>query len=185
MRTLQGIVLGTGVVVMAACAQGITTDYNPSIGFSQFRTFAMVSRPDSASHELVDDRVREAVAAQLATKGLTETDRKGADLFVGYGIVDHTHKVVYGNNWGWGPAWGWRYYRWGVAWPVDTRREITRYTDGTVVVCLVDAKTRRVVWQGQAEDVLSLPVGNPEQATKQISQAVARILAKFPPTVRA
>lgn len=184
MRRLQGMVLGVGVVAMAACARSITTDYNPSVGFKQYRTFAMVSRPDSASHELVDDRVREAVAAQLAGKGLTETGRERADLFVGYGVVDHTHRAVY-DNWGWGPAWGWRYYRWGVAWPVDTRREITSYTDGTVVVCLLDAKTRRVVWQGQAEDVLRLPVGNPEQATKQISHAVTRILDKFPPTVRA
>lgn len=184
MRRLQGLVLGAGVMAMAACARSITTDYNSSIGFSQYRTFAMVSRPDSASHELVDDRVREAVASQLIAKGLAETDRKGADLFVGYGVVDHTHKSVYVDNWGWGPAWGWRYYRWGVAWPLESRREITRYTDGTVVVCLVDAKSRRVVWQGQAEDVLRLPVGNPEQATKQISHAVARILDKFPPTAR-
>lgn len=185
MRRLQAMVLGAGVLAMAACAQGITADYNPSVQFSKYRTFAMVSRPDSASHQLVDDRVREAVAIQLANKGFTETNRDRADLFVGYGVVDHTHKEVQETGWPWGPAWGWRYYRWGVAWPMDARREITRYNDGTVVVCLVDAKTRRVVWQGQAEDVLRLPVGNPERATEQLSHAVARIFTKLPPTLRA
>ena len=74
--------------------------------------------------ELVDDRVRAAVAAQLINKGLGETTRSAADLYVGYGVVDHTHTTVYRDNWGWGPGWGWRYYRWGVAWPVDTRREV-------------------------------------------------------------
>ena len=185
MLRLQAMALAAGVLAMAGCAAGITRDYNPSVQFSQYRTFAMVSRPDSMSHQLVDDRIREDVAFQLRRKGLTQTRRDQADLFVGYGIVDRTHREVYQSGWPWGPAWGWRYYRWGVAWPVDTQREINRYTDGTVVVSLVDAKTRRVVWQGQAADVLRLPVGNPDKASDQLSQAVARIFAKFPPANRA
>jgi hypothetical protein len=183
MSGLRSKVLAAGLVATAACAgRQVSTDYSPSIDFSRYRTFAMVSRPDSASHELVDDRVRAAVAAQLINKGLGETTRSAADLYVGYGVVDHTHTTVYRDNWGWGPAWGWRYYRWGVAWPVDSRREVETYTDGTVVVCLVDAATRRVVWEGQAADVLGLPVSNPERATKQVGQAVAKIFAKYPPT---
>jgi hypothetical protein len=67
-----------------------------------------------------------------------------------------------------------------VAWPVDLQRSVETYTDGTVVICLVDAKTKRVVWQGQAADVLSLPVNDPTKATKRIDEAVAKILAKYP-----
>jgi hypothetical protein len=37
------------------------------------------------------------------------------------------------------------------------------------------------VWQGQAADVLSLPVRNPKDATKDISKAVAQIFTKYPP----
>jgi hypothetical protein len=50
------------------------------------------------------------------------------------------------------------------------------------VINLVDAKTKRVVWQGQAADVLSLPVENPASATSKIDDAVAKILAKYPPS---
>jgi hypothetical protein len=180
---LRGIALGTCLIITAGCAgQQVAIDYSPATGFSQYRTFALVSRPDSASHQLIDDRVRNSVEAQLGAKGLTETDRSKADLFVGYGVVDRTHKEVntYGNGWGWGGGWGWRYYRWGVAWPMDVQRTVETYTDGTVVICLVDAKTRHVVWQGQAAGVVDLPVGDPAKATRRIDEAVGKMFAKYP-----
>jgi len=180
----RGLALGACLIALAGCAgQRVSTDYSPSVGFTQYRTFALVSRPDSASHQLLDDRVRNAVEAQLESKGLSEADPKAADLFVGYGVVDHTHKEINtygtGGGWGWG-GWGWR-RRWGVAWPTSLQSSIDSYTDGTVVVSLVDAKTRRVVWQGQAADVLSLPIGDPAKATRSIDEAVSKIFAKYPP----
>ena len=95
------------------------------------------------------------------------SDRQHADLYVGYGMVDRTHTEVYSyrDGWGWGGGWGWRYYRWGVAWPMSIRRQVETYTDGTVVVNLIDAKTKQVVWQGEVADVVSLPVGDPLHAT--------------------
>jgi uncharacterized protein DUF4136 len=182
---LGGTALGIGLVVLAGCAGNqVSTDYSPAAGFSQYRTFSMVSRPDSVSHQLIDDRVRNSVEARLEGKGLKETDRSSADLFVGYGVVDRTHKEIYttGPGWGWGGGWGWRSYRWGMAWPTDLRRSVETYTDGTVMICLVDAKTHRLVWQGQADDALSLPVNDPAKATRSIDEAVASILAKYPPS---
>jgi len=172
------------LIAAGACAgQQVSTDYSPDTGFADYRTFALVSRPDSASHELIDDRVRIAVEAQLKNKGLLETNRESADLFVGYGVVDHAHTEVYTTQagWGWGGNWGWRSYRWGVAWPADLRSSVETYTDGTIVVCLVDARTQRLVWQGRASDVLALPVTNPPKATQQIDGAVRKLLAKYPP----
>jgi hypothetical protein len=147
MRKLKSMVLAAGVLVTAACAPGVTTDYHPSVRFSPYHTFAMVSPPQSESHQLVDDRLRETVAIHLADQGLTETDRDHADLFVGYRVVD-------------------------------------RHDDGAVLVSLLDAKTRHVVWQARADDVLSLPVRSPDRATEQVGQAVARIFTKFPPALR-
>jgi hypothetical protein len=181
---LGGTTLGMCLMVLAGCAgQQVSTDYSPATGFSQYRTFSMVSRPDSVSHQLIDDRVRNSVEARLEGKGLKETDRSSADLFVGYGVVDRTHKEIFttGPGWGWGGGWGWRSYRWGVAWPMDLRRSVETYTDGTVLITMVDAKTHRLVWQGQADDALSLPVNDPSKATRSIDRAVASIPANSPP----
>jgi len=182
---MRRLTLGIGLILAAGCAgQQVTTDYSPATSFSQFTTFALVSSPDTAAaQQLLDQRVRNAVQAQLTTKGLTPADRQNADLYVGYGMVDKTHRQVYSYNdgWGWGGGWGWRYYRWGVAWPMTVQRRVETYTDGTVVVNLVDAKTKKVVWEGEVPDVVNLPVDNPVRATKEVDAAVTKLFTKYPP----
>jgi len=182
---MRRLTLGIGLILAAGCAgQQVTTDYSPATSFSQFTTFALVSSPDTAAaQQLLDQRVRNAVQAQLTTKGLTPADRQNADLYVGYGMVDKTHRQLYTYNdgWGWGGGWGWRYYRWGVAWPMTVQRRVETYTDGTVVVNLVDAKTKKVVWEGEVPDVVNLPVDNPVRATKEVDAAVTKLFTKCPP----
>ena len=64
---------------------------------------------------------------------------------------------------------------------MTVQHQIETYTDGTVVVHLIDAKTKQVVWQGEIADVVNLPVENPVQATQQIDAAVSKLFAKYPP----
>jgi hypothetical protein len=181
---LRQIAFGIGLLLAAGCAgQQVTTDYSPATNFSQFRTFALVMPPDTGARQLLDQRVRSSVQAQLIAKGLTLADRQSADLYVGYGMVDKTHRQVYTyqDGWGWGRGLGWRYWRWGVAWPMSTYRQVETYTDGTVVVNLVDAKTKQVVWEGEIADVVDLPVNNPVRATEDVDAAVAKLFTKYPP----
>jgi hypothetical protein len=183
-RTRQ-LALGLGLLLAAGCAgQNVRTDYSPATSFSQYKTFALVMPPDTGSQQLLDQRVRNAVQAQLSAKGLTLADRENADLFVGYGMVDKTHQEIYSYNdgWGWGGGrFGWRYWRYGVAWPMTVQHRIETYTDGTVVVNLVDAKTKQVVWEGEVPDVVNLPVDNPVRATKEVDAAVTKLFTKYPP----
>jgi hypothetical protein len=165
---MRHIALGMGLILAAGCAgQQVATDYSPKTSFSHFRTFALVMPPDSASQQLLDQRVRSAMQSQLDAKGLTQADRQNADLFVGYGMVDKTHTNVYTSRdgWGWGGGWGWRYWRWGVAWPMTVNRQIETYTDGTVVVNLIhDTKLSRrptaLLYPGAP------PVGGHDPATR-------------------
>jgi hypothetical protein len=182
--TIRRVALGMGLALAAGCAgQQVTTDYSPATSFSQYKTFALVMPPDTGAQQLLDQRVRNAVQAQLTTKGLSLADRDNADLYVGYGMVDKTHTQAYSyrDGWGWGGGLGWRYWRWGVAWPMTVQRRIETYTDGTVVVNLVDAKTKQVVWEGEVPDVVNLPVDNPVRATKEVDAAVTKLFTKYPP----
>jgi hypothetical protein len=183
MRARQ-IAVGIGLILATGCAgRPVSTDFSPATSFSQFRTFALVAPPDTAGQQLLDQRVRNAVQAQLDAKGLTASDRQHADLFVGYGMVDRTHKEIYSyrDGGGGGGGGGWRYWRWGVAWPMTVQRRVETYTDGTVVVNLIDAKTKQVVWEGEVGDVVNLPVTNPVSATQKIDAAVAKLFTKYPP----
>jgi uncharacterized protein DUF4136 len=183
--TIRTIALGMGLVVAAGCAgQQVTTDYSPATSFSQYKSFALVMPPDTGAQQLLDQRVRNAVQAQLSSKGLTLADRENADLYVGYGMIDKTHSQIYSYNdgWGWGGGrWGWRYWRYGAAWPMTVQRRIETYTDGTVMVNLVDAKTKHVVWEGEVPDVVNIPVDNPIKATKEVDAAVTKLFLKYPP----
>src|SRR5438093_6877870 len=121
---MRQITMGMGLLLAAGCAgQRVTTDYSPATSFSQYRTFALVVPPDTGAQQLLDQRVRNAVQAQLTAKGLTVADRQNADLYVGYGMVDKTHRSVYTyrDGWGWGGGWGWRYSRSRVAWPMTVQ----------------------------------------------------------------
>jgi len=61
---LRVVAIAVGAVAAVGCAgQQVSTDYSPSAAFSGYHTFAIVSRPDSASHQLLDDRVRSALEA--------------------------------------------------------------------------------------------------------------------------
>src|SRR5260370_13122188 len=80
-RSIRDIALGAVLMATGACAgTPVTTDFSPSAPFSQYRSLALVARPDSASHQLIDARVAQAVAAQLKAKGLTQTGRDNAEL---------------------------------------------------------------------------------------------------------
>lgn len=180
----QHIAFGMGLILLAGCAGNqVITDFSPDVSFSQFRSYALVMPPDTAAQQLLDQRVRNAVRAQLAAKGLAVSDREHADLFVGYGMVDKTHTEIFDDPaaWGWGRGWGWRYYRWGVAWPMSAQRQIETYTDGTVVVSLIDARTKQVVWQGEVASVVTLPIEDPFRATREIDAAVTKLFEKYPP----
>jgi hypothetical protein len=181
---LRTMLLCLPAAAALGCAgQGVTTDYSPAARFSAYRTYALVMPPDTGGRQLLDQRVRNAVQAQLETKGLTGVARDRADLYVGYGMVDRTHTTIYSydDGWGWGGRWGWRYWRWGVAWPMAERRQLETYTDGTVVVNLVDAKTKQVVWEGEIPGVVDIPVSDPVRATNRIDDAVEKLFERYPP----
>jgi hypothetical protein len=177
-------VVSIALTLVAACAsQPITVGYNPDAGFSSFRTFAMVSRPNSASPQFLDDGMRTDIETQLEAKGLRDTTLAGADLLVGYGIVDRTNKDGAKGGWDWAPARGWR-YQWGVAWPSTAAPDASTYPDGTAVVYLVSTRNWQIVWQARAPDVLLLPPGSVVHARQQIAGAVATLFTKFPPSSR-
>ena len=41
---------------------------------------------------------------------------------------------------------------------MSSRRQVETYTNGTVVVNMIDAKSKQVIWQGEVTDVVNLPI---------------------------
>jgi hypothetical protein len=155
-----------------ALAQSVSYDFDRRAGFSTFRTYAW-TRGTELSDQLNHGRVVRAIESQLAAKGLTKVDAgAGPDLLVAYhASFDKNLQIdAFGDGWG-GARFGGR--RSGTA----TTHEIVT---GTVVIELVDAATRSVVWRGMASNDLD-PGASPEKREKNITKAAQKVFENYPP----
>jgi len=52
------------------------------------------------------------------------------------------------------------------------------YKDGTLMIDVIDAAKKQLIWQGTGNKEIDKPSKNPDQA---INEAVQKIMASFPP----
>jgi hypothetical protein len=71
------------------------------------------------------------------------------------------------------PYWRWRW--WGPPEPV-----VTEYTEGTVVVDVVNPKTKVLLWRGQGVASVS---DDPQTYAKDLARTVEKIIERFPEAV--
>jgi len=163
----------------------VTADYNPNANVASCHTYAWAQehvtnagQPAAYSNPLNSDRLRAAIEANLAARGITRASERGAaDCVVGYAIgsrvvADEYAGVGLGVGYGWGPGWGRRWGAWGYSdWP-PVRDE------GRISIDLFDAKTRTAIWHASVnQNVVDLT--GPSAAVK-INEATAAIFTKFP-----
>lgn len=129
-------------------------------------------------NDIATQNVEAVVDNALLNKGL-QKDESDPDMLVGYHFfVEQKTRTVtdppmYGPYMGWG-RWGWRgwapgYWGWG-----RTRTET--YQDGTLVVDMVDARSKKLVWRGSIENAVS----SPSNITERLPKEVDKILEKYP-----
>jgi hypothetical protein len=166
---------------LAACsAVSVTTDYDHSTSFAQYRTYAFVPSnekiPLSPSTEAA---FRDSLRENLAARGITEVSQD-ADLHVVRHISTKEKLVVYhSNDWPYrGLPYGYGYYGLWASAPV-TYSDISQYTEGTLILDFVDAKTQKLVFRGIATGTVS----DPETNAKRVREAIEEIVEKFPNTI--
>jgi hypothetical protein len=151
----------------------IYTDYDPSVNFSQYRTFMWI-KPPHMRDPLMNDRIVNAINAALTAKGWRLVD-EGADVGVAAHVAtreQHTLETFYS---GFGGGWFW--HRWGIGTGMATTTEET-YTVGTLVVDLFDSRTRKLIWRGKATDILP---EDPKKTAKKLNKDIEKLFKKFPP----
>ncbi len=176
-----------GLLSALGCASvKVTTDYDPAYDFSQLRRFDWLpvkpspepTEGEEMSDALLAKRVRSAVEQQLVTRGFLRSS-ESPDFFV------HWHSVVrskidirtYPAGAGYG-SWGYPYSRGG--WWGGTYVDVRQYDEGTLVVDVIDADSRSLVWRGAGSRVMR-DVSEPEERIGIVNDAVRRILHSFPP----
>src|SRR5271170_4004495 len=176
---------GAVVLSLAACnSLPVITDVNPNMSVSNCHTYefaqehvANANQPAAYGNPLNAERLRNAVAANLAAKGIQHVAEHGtAECVVGYAMgtrqVFNDYYAGFGAGWGYG--WGRRggvYGGWG--WDGPSVSDETR-----IAVDLFDAKSRTPIWHASvSQNVADLTGPNAEA---KISAGTAAIFAKFP-----
>ena len=175
---------GALVLSLTACTGlAVKTDANPAMSVSNCHTYAFApehvanaDQPAAYGNPLNAERLRVAIEANMAAKGIQRVDRGAAECMVGYAMgsrqVFNDYYAGYGAGWGYG--WGRRggfYGGWG--WDGPYVSDETR-----IAVDLFDAKSRTPIWHASvSQNVADLSGPNAEA---KISAGTAAIFAKFP-----
>ncbi|MCE9685225.1 DUF4136 domain-containing protein [Shewanella sp. AS16] len=181
---MKKLLLAVAVLALSACSSTKTSwDYDPGVNFTQYKTYAWVAKQmDGASYQLdglMDERVRDAMNAELAMKGFKQVDMANADVLVNYltkidkKIDVDTFSSNFGYNPYYGPAWGW-----GAG--MQTQTSVREYEVGTLILDIVDHKTNKLVWRGSLADTVRNKK-SPQEKVQIINAAVASIMQNYPP----
>lgn len=168
-------------VLLAGCSSvSVTRDYDASADFSKLRRFAWQhdAQPETGSpridNDLMDERVRRAVDAELAEKGFRLVPREEADFLVAY-YVEYKQRIG-GSSVSMSAGRG-SYGRYG---GVGYNTTISEYDEGYLTIDIIDPASGRNIWRGVGRRT-SYEGSSPKKMTKIVNTSVSRILAKFPP----
>jgi hypothetical protein len=155
--------------LVAGCAPSISvrTDFHPGTNFSVYKTVT-ISDAKTELDPFIAERIRQAVAAQLAAKGVTRVPSDG-DLSVHVHVRLRTDTTVSS----WSGGWGYGYYGGNY---VDVRNVRV----GTLVVDLVDRAKGEAVWRGIAEGTVDQNA-TPQESEAHINAAMEKLFREYPP----
>ncbi|MGC4051418.1 MAG: DUF4136 domain-containing protein [Paludibaculum sp.] len=150
-----------------ASAQDVQYDYDRAANFSAYRTFQWTdAAAGRAGNQLMDQNIKRAIEAQLASKGLRPVE-SGGDLLVSYQVGIEREKEF--NGFAAGPRWS------------GTGRVTTSTIEnGKLGVVMVDAARNQVVWQGSAEKTLDIK-RDPDKNFRNLEKTVAKLMKNYPP----
>ena len=163
------------ILCSTAEAQKIKVEYDKTVDFSKFKTYA-IDPVNEAARPMLRIAIQAAVQDDLGKRGLSKVD-SNPDMYVQmYGAVDtdytaHYHDPIYG----------------GAIPPINTGITLWHNIPGTVtsvvipkgtlVIDLIDANKKELVWRGIAKEKLS---DKKEKLIDQVNTAVEKLFAQYP-----
>jgi hypothetical protein len=169
------------VLALAACAPRVYVESDSTANFSGLRTFAWVSPPIGPvsnpilDSQILEDRVRRAVVADLTARGFTQVAaNQSPDFTITYHTVSKQKLESSGASFAIGFGSFYPYGFSNVLVPVDTN--VQSRDQGTLMLDIIDGRSKRLVWRGWTKDWIS----QENYSAQAVAQDVNKILAKFP-----
>ena len=174
MKTLKILSLLLFFILSSCSSIKVNSDYDKNIDFTQFKTFAFYKNGIDKVEisDLDKKRILHSIDEAMTAKGFTKNETP--DLLVNIFTKEREQVDVNRFNSGWGYGWGygWNPYMWG------GNTSVSRYTEGTLYIDLIDAKKKELIWQGEGEGVLTKDTNKKDEKIKEF---VVKILEQYPP----
>lgn len=163
------------LLVLASCSSvRVYSDYDKQVDFSPYKTYAFHKNGiDKAElSDLDKKRILRAIDETMSAKGFTKSDNP--DLLISFFTKEREEVNVnqFNAGWGYGWGWGWNPFLWG------GNTTVTRHTEGSLYIDIIDAKKKELIWQGEGEGVLTKDRDKKEAL---IQEFVSKILEQYPP----
>jgi hypothetical protein len=181
------VLLMAGVLLFSCEASRVSVDADPQVNLNRYHTFRFTDNDNSQSasnplysSSILENAIHARIAMELEKRGVRE-DIGNPDLLMAYhtftekkqSSVNNYYPMMYG-------GWAWRFYPWGFSpYPFgywNGYNNTTEYTEGTLIIDAIDAKSNQVVWRGSVSEAID----DPDNIHKKATKAVELIFKKFP-----
>jgi hypothetical protein len=166
------------ILVLTSCSSNIVvrTDFDKTSQILTYTTYDWLRKDQIESrnspltyNELNDERIKTAVNAGLAEKGYV-LDTNRPQFLIHYHItIEEKSQLIETEPYGYSYGQFWR----------NTRTEVRRYQEGTLILDVMDADNRHLIWRSWAVSVLD---DRKLVSEELINEAVKEILERFPST---
>ena len=180
---LAAALLVAGLAATAGCLalMPVSTHFDRGADFTRYRTYAWgpadalpVTDPRLRDNPFFVDDLHGAIDTELQSRGLERATSERADLLIHFHAAVHERIEI--------PT---RVERFRECVGNDCPPLVTEYEAGTLVIDLVDTRSKRVIWRGWAEHRLEDMLDDPQPVRRRIQDAVRRIMERLPLTVEA
>lgn len=161
----------------AGCSTvSVYTDYDESADFTKYKEYCwcyhnVIPGDKLPLFPLIKKRVIAAVDMVMKSKGFSIADNSNADFFISvHAATKDKTKIQHSGPMFYDPYWG----------AVGGHLSIDDYTEGTLYIDIIDAKTRNMIWRGVGTEVVK-EYQNGNQMQQTINKMVKEILKDFPP----
>jgi len=151
----------------------VNVDYDPEFDFSTKESFAVVHHNKAGEDTLFNDRMTDALEADLKIKAYIKAEKESADLI----FVFHTNvesKTDIDTDY---TMVGYGGYGYGGHMVATTRTY--QYNKGTLIVDALNPVDKKIVWRGIATDVLKTHK-TPQERSAYINGVVKETMKSFP-----
>jgi hypothetical protein len=174
------------ILVFSSCeSMKVVSDYDKNVNFSKYKTYNVLQWDKEESvriNEFDQKRIINALHEQMQARGYKRVD-SGSDISVNpFLILDAKEQTTaYTNHYnmgGYGYYGGFGYYGFGPAYNMGTTTFHTeQYTVGTLIIDVLDNKTKRLIWQGIGKGTIK---ESRQDRDKNIPKAIAKIMEPYP-----